>query len=296
MKWDISSARPAQWREASRPVVAVGLFVLVILALLGWTRILVVACATALIVLTVVDQLGRRRSSAREQEHQLAEVTARIRRIDAERREARARMHAIRSTVAGIVSANQLLKSLPEDRRESFESMVDAELDRLTRMLRDDATARIRPLALDDLLANVVTAHRSRGRLVSWQPSGVTAVGRYDDVAEAINILIDNAAVHGAADDIEVGVEQHGAEVTVAVTDGGAGIPAHLRSRIFSWGEHRADSPGEGIGLNMAQTLVREFGGDLRLDPTFDAGARFLLTLPAAVPAPSSVTPELHIA
>jgi signal transduction histidine kinase len=282
MRWLINAARPAR-REALLRGAAIGLVVvLAALAVEGWGPAFVIVCATALVALVLVSPSLRLRTTARqEREEQFAEVAARLHHIDAEHREAQARMHAIRSIVAGIVSATELLKSLPEDRRESFASMVDAELDRLNRMLRDDTTARVRAVALDDLLGPLVTSHRSRGRSITWHPSGLSVVGRYDDVAEALNILLDNAAVHGDADDIRVAAELDGPEVTITVTDGGPGVPAELHEQIFQWGERRPGSPGEGIGLNFAQTLVRELGGDLQLDETYRVGARFVLTLPA---------------
>lgn len=294
MKWDGSAARSAQWRQASPPAVAVGVVVLLTLALMGWTLVLVLLSACTLVALAVVHHLGTRRPAALEEE-EYAAVAAQIHHIDAERRDARARMHAIRSIVAGIVSANQLLRSLPEDRRESFESMVDAELDRLTRILRDETTARIGPIQLDDLIDNLVTAHRSRGRSVSWEPRGLSAIGRHDDVAEALNVLIDNAAVHGDPDDIRVAAELRGSVVVVSVTDSGSGIPDDLRGRVFRWGERRAGSPGEGIGLNMAQTLVRESGGSLELDDVH-GGTRFVMTLPATERSLDAHRTELHIA
>lgn len=300
MKWVSSAARSARDREASLRVAPVGLVVVVTtLAIAGWTPALVLVSAATLLVIAGAPAVRDHRSARQERDQHFAEVAARLHHIDAEHREAQARMHAIRSIVAGIVSATQLLKSLPEDRRDSFESMVDAELDRLTRILRDETATRARPIALDDLLSPIVLSHRSRGRHVTWEPTGLSVLGLLDDVAESVNILIDNAAVHGDASDIRVGAERRGAEVVLTVTDGGPGVPAELRDEIFRWGARRAGSPGEGIGLNFAQTLVRELGGDLELDEDYRDGTRFALTLPTPeqiVPAERAERAELRIA
>lgn len=290
------AARSAQRKEATLLVVSLGLVLLTTLAVLGGMGALALLGAVALIALAVMNVAVTGRTARDGRDQHLADVAARLHHIDAERRDAQARMHAIRSIVAGIVSATQLLKSLPEDRRDSFESMVDAELDRLTRILRDETTTRTRSISLDDLLAHVVTSHRSRGRTVTWEPSGLRLLGRYDDVAEVVNILIDNAAVHGDADDIRVAAEHDSGTVTITVTDSGPGIPAELRNRIFRWGEQRPDSPGEGIGLNFAQTLVRELRGDLYLDETYRAGTRFTLTLPATADLFRGAREDLRVA
>ena len=52
---------------------------------------------------------------------------------------------------------------------------------------------------VDDVLRQLVVAQQAQGRAVSWEPSGVTVVGRADDLAEAVHVLLDNAAKHGRA-------------------------------------------------------------------------------------------------
>lgn len=278
----LSAARPERLQAALVPVVTIiAVAVLAESAVQGLVPGSVLLAAAAVVTVGATFYVAAHRSALHEREQQLAEVAERLSLVDAEHRDSRARMHEIRSTVAGIVSATQLLKSLPEDRRESFESMVDAEMDRLMRILRGDDHAAAEPVALDELLAHLVTSHRARGRTVRWQPSGVRAIGRYDDIAEAVNVLIDNAAVHGNAEDIAVTAGRDGDAVTITVTDAGAGVPAEMQGRLFEWGARGAASPGQGIGLNVAQAMIRELGGDLQLDASHSTGTRFVITLPA---------------
>ncbi|UMG91355.1 HAMP domain-containing sensor histidine kinase [Nocardioides sp. TF02-7] len=272
------------------PLSAVTIAVLVLTAWVGAVPASLLLAAAAFVTIGATHYAGAHRAALREREEQLAAMTARLTAVDAEHRSSRARMHEIRSTVAGIVSATQLLKSLPAERRESFESMVDAEMDRLMRILKGGDRTASRPVELDELLVHLVTSHRARGRTITWQPSGLLAVGRYDDVAEAVNVLIDNAAVHGNADDIRVHAERDGDQVTISVTDSGPGVAVEMRDRLFQWGERRADSPGQGIGLHVAQALVQQLGGDLELDVSHARGTRFVVRLPA-VPAPVRLAP-----
>lgn len=276
------AARSTRLGEVVVPVTcAVGTAVLVVLQSAGHVPASVILVIGALATLVAAHRTNQLRTAVRERDR----AAARLHRVSAEHRTSDARMHEIRSTVAGIVSATRLLRSLPEDRRESFESMVDAEMERLLRILHGGSTDTRTTVSLDELLAHLVTSHRARGRSVQWSPSGMTVTGRYDDVAEAINVLIDNAAVHGNPDDIRVATAQVGGTVRLTVSDSGPGVPAELRERIFQWGEQRTDSPGDGIGLHLAHTLVTELGGALILDDDFRAGARFIVNLPAATPA-----------
>ena len=95
-------------------------------------------------------------------------------------------------------------------------------------------------------------------------------MGRADDIAEVVNVLLENAAVHGGPDAVSVGVSRDldGHGVTVTVSDQGPGIPPELRERLFDWGVSRPGSPGQGIGLHVAADITHELGGRLELLPT----------------------------
>jgi signal transduction histidine kinase len=102
--------------------------------------------------------------------------------------------------------------------------------------------------------------------------------GGADDVARILDVLLENAALHGCPESIAVGVGSLPQGVEVVVTDGGPGVPTALRARVFDWGVRRPESPGQGIGLHTAAGLARRLGGELRIDP--GPRARFVLHLP----------------
>lgn len=66
----------------------------------------------------------------------------------------------------------------------------------------------------------------------------------------------------------------------VTLTDTGPGIPAELRERLFTpFFTTRADQGGTGLGLYIAQDIVTELGGRVRILPSA-AGAAIAVTLP----------------
>jgi len=110
-------------------------------------------------------------------------------------------------------------------------------------------------------------------------------------IARVIGNLLDNAAKYspaGAVIRLDAGRED--AEVVVAVTDAGPGVPAAERDRIFdrftqvdSGSTRRAG--GVGLGLFVARQLARAQGGELSVgEPAAGSGggARFELRLPLA--------------
>ena len=69
--------------------------------------------------------------------------------------------------------------------------------------------------------------------------------------------------------------------VQFIVEDTGMGVPADQAERIFDeFVQLDEYYDGTGIGLTVARSFVRRLGGDVRIDTTYTAGARFVMTLP----------------
>jgi signal transduction histidine kinase len=202
-----------------------------------------------------------------------------------EHRASREAMHALKSTIAGLTRASELLErpDLTPEARQHLEHTVTNELARMERLLSMSPVAETEVVNLDSTLDAVLDLHRVQGRTFAWTPSGNSVLGRQDDVAEAVNILLDNAVKHGDASSgrVDVSVDEEEDMVRIAVSDGGPGVPAEMRQRIFEWGERGASSHGQGIGLSMARRLVSEQGGSLTLSEA-GTGSSFVISLPTA--------------
>jgi two-component system NtrC family sensor kinase len=80
----------------------------------------------------------------------------------------------------------------------------------------------------------------------------------------------------------------HGLQVTV--TDNGPGVPAPIRSRIFDpFFTTKPMGIGTGVGLSLSHGIITAHGGTLFLENPSGGGARFVITLPLAVPPPVTV-------
>jgi signal transduction histidine kinase len=230
-----------------------------------------------------------------DERRQVRALRSRLEAVEVSQREDRARLHEINATVAGIASAQQLLGAgLTHDHTDALLTMMRSELDRLQRLVSDRAPSRRRSVDLDETIGQIVLAHLARGRLVVWEPTGLRALGRSDEIAEVVNVLLENAAVHGGPDAVSVTVtgEPQRQEVTITVADHGPGVPPELRESIFDWGVSRTGSPGQGIGLHVAADIARALGGRLELVPSA-TGAVFALHLAAAA---EEVTADEHVA
>ncbi|MFI5627605.1 sensor histidine kinase [Nocardioides sp. NPDC051685] len=210
----------------------------------------------------------------------------------------RARLHEAASVLAGVRAATTLLNSpgeIGDERRASMAAMVQSELERLERMVRrqqEEAVGTVIPesaagelraevIDLDAVVSAMVLAHEAKGTTVTWRPSRMLALGDSDQLTEALNVLLDNAAAHGSG---PVRIDVGGAgpantSVEIAVTDHGSGVAPELRRRIFAWGVSRPGSTGQGVGLHAARDLMERQGGYLELAETGER-TTFVLGIP----------------
>jgi signal transduction histidine kinase len=205
------------------------------------------------------------------------------------------RLHEVRTTMAGIGLTHRLLRDgrdrIPPAERARLERMYDQEIARLERLLRDDAPTDDDVVDVHGAVDPVVDSLRLRGLRISWEGTRALAVGRGDDIAEIVHILLHNAVRHAPGSEVSMEVESTPTEVRLRVADDGPGVPASMAPMLFERGIRRPDSPGEGIGLQIARRLAREMGGDLHLDPHPDRrGAAFVLTLRACAEAAPCLT------
>lgn len=276
-------SRPMSWLLAlTVVVVGVGLFIHSAAALSGtaWdvTGSLTRAAAGAAWLGIAWVSLRRALEEERHRIHTYQQALA------SSARDQRERMHELRSTVAGLVSGSAMIDSpeVPAEMRQRLWSSVRRELDRMERLLAGQDVAAT-DLDLDQALSLILDLQRLKGRRVEFRSNGDVVHARFDALSEVVNILMDNAATHGGTDSSLVEVVRRDEEmVDIKVTDFGRGIPADQRPGIFDWGRRGSDSPGEGIGLNLAQRLMTEDGGSLRLAEQEGVGSSFVISLPAA--------------
>ena len=75
-----------------------------------------------------------------------------------------------------------------------------------------------------------------------------------------------------------------GGGVAIEVEDNGPGIPREFRARVFEpFFTTTEVGDGSGLGLSISHAMVTRRGGDLRYDPDFMGGARFVIRFPKAV-------------
>lgn len=82
---------------------------------------------------------------------------------------------------------------------------------------------------------------------------------------------------------LRVSTARRGNNVEIRIADNGPGIPDSLREKIFEpFFTTKPSGQGTGLGLSMAHDIVTQgHGGGLKLEKTAEAGATFVISLPA---------------
>ena len=215
--------------------------------------------------------------------------------------------HEMRTPVTTIYGGAELLAKheLEPDRRKTLAEDVRVEADRLYRLVEDlvilvnserDALRPVgEPVAVGRLVSAAIERevdHHPGVKIAFLGSSDATAEGADEEmVTHVIRNLLDNAVRYGAqAGPIEVVVEVTPAEVAVRVNDKGAapepdGQPFGLSTQRPVTAAARA---GAGIGLYVADRLVRAMGGRMWAIRSAGHGAEFGFALArstAALPA-----------
>jgi len=112
-------------------------------------------------------------------------------------------------------------------------------------------------------------------------------------IAQVLLNLITNArdAIGRDGGTITVSLRQCGAYVELGVSDTGAGIPEHVRDRIFEpfvttkGALGTSNTPGTGLGLSVSYGIVKDHGGDIRFETEIGVGTTMMVRLPINPPS-----------
>jgi signal transduction histidine kinase len=111
------------------------------------------------------------------------------------------------------------------------------------------------------------------------------AIGNPDRLVQVFVNLLRNAlnAVESGSGKIDVRSRFSPRGITIAVEDNGRGIPPDVLPEIFdAFVSTRLDARGTGLGLTVAEGIVRQHGGTISASNRKEGGARLEVTLPAA--------------
>jgi signal transduction histidine kinase len=194
----------------------------------------------------------------------------------------------------GLATTDEYLPGI----REQLETL-SSRIDDLFELALIDAgvlTLNRRDVSLAELIAGCLRtvdaeARRRNVRLEARLDAAAPTIWVAPDKVERVLLnLLTNSLRHTPSDGaVSVVVEPKADHVLVAVEDTGLGLSPAAAKRMFErfWrgdGSRTRSTGGAGLGLAIAQGLVRAHGGSIWAESRGTGGARLVFTLPAARP------------
>lgn len=223
--------------------------------------------------------------------------------------------HEIRTPLTGIQGYLELLEDEASGdtwlEREGYLEGLRRNVDHLIALSSDlmapyrlkTAPSATTPLPLMPQLEGVIFAlsaeANSRGVTIALvAPADVPPV-LADELAirqVLYNLLFNaiKASSAGGKITIEAGTEPKHGRVKIAIRDRGSGIPEERQSRLFEAGYRGPGSEGSGLGLWIAQRLLKDLGGTLQLESAPGEGSCFSFLLAQAPEERKQQSPPLE--
>lgn len=210
--------------------------------------------------------------------------------------------HELRSPLARLQAAIGLARQRP-DRVEASLDRIERESERMDGMIGDVlALARLdagvtdtldEDVGIGELLADVVDDARyeaqAAGKSVALDGDTVAVVrGNAELLHSAVENIVRNAVKHTADGTVVrafITRDERARQVSISVCDQGPGVPddeLELIFRPFMRGSQGGTLPGHGLGLAIADRVVRTHGGTIRAHNRAGGGLCVEITLPLA--------------
>jgi signal transduction histidine kinase len=226
----------------------------------------------------------------------VADVTESARRERAEREFVANAAHELRTPLAAIASALEVLqhgaKEAPRE-RDRFLAAMERQTARLGRLVQalltlaraqtDGGSLRVQTVPLGPLLHDIASEHGLASEALDVD-DGAAALGHPDLLRQAIENLVSNACKHGGGEGLCVSGRLDGpGTVVVEVRDAGPGMSRAQAERIvdrfYRVGDR--DDGGFGLGLSIVREVAHAVGGRLEIETRPAVGTTARLRLQA---------------
>lgn len=110
-------------------------------------------------------------------------------------------------------------------------------------------------------------------------------LGDQHNLEQLFTILLDNAIKYSnRGGKVNLASSKKGKSITITVTDSGIGMSDEVKSQIFTRfyrAEESRTTAGYGLGLSIAERIIKAHGGRISVDSEQGVGSTFAVVLPA---------------
>jgi two-component system NtrC family sensor kinase len=204
--------------------------------------------------------------------------------------------HELNNPIYGIMNTLELLKTEipPESKRRRILELSLSEIQRLAEMLKNMLSfskpeeEKRRPVNLNELIEGILLVMEKQMResnvhvetqLDSSVPEVMASTNQMRQVMLNLFKNAKEAMPKGGTLTIRTAREEN--DVVIRIKDTGVGIPEEIRDRIFeAFFTTKQKVKGVGLGLSVCYGIVKDHGGEIKLDSEVEKGTTFTIRLP----------------
>ena len=176
-----------------------------------------------------------------------------------------------------LLNQKELAKKMSDD-IEEMERMLNEYLE-FSRHQKNEETETV---SLNNLIEDIVKKYEGRQVYVNFEKNLIISI-RLNAIKRCLVNLIDNGLSYGKK--VEITTEKTNTDVIIFVDDDGPGIPEkeyqNVMKPFYRIDESRGQNKsGVGLGLSIANDIIRSHGGSISLEKSPMKGLRVKISLP----------------
>lgn len=204
--------------------------------------------------------------------------------------------HELNNPIYGIMNTLELLKTEipPESKRRRILELSLSETQRLAEMLRNMLSfskpeeEKRRPIKIDELIEGILLVMEKQMRELnvkvetSFDPNIPEIMASTNQMRQVmLNILKNAKEAMPKGGILTVRTVKEEDKVLVYIKDTGVGIPEEIRDKIFeAFFTTKQKVKGVGLGLSVCYGIIKDHGGEIRVESEEGKGTTFIISLP----------------
>jgi PAS domain S-box-containing protein len=204
--------------------------------------------------------------------------------------------HELNNPIYGIMNTLELLKTEipPESKRRRILELSLSEIQRLSEMLRNMLSfskpeeEKRRPVKIDELIEGILLMMEKQMKEsnikveTSFDPGIPEIMASTNQMRQVmLNIFKNAKEAMPKGGTLFVRTSKEDNKILVHIKDTGIGIPEEVRDRIFeAFFTTKQKVKGVGLGLSVCYGIVKDHGGDIKVESQEGKGTTFAISLP----------------
>jgi PAS domain S-box-containing protein len=205
--------------------------------------------------------------------------------------------HELNNPIYGIMNTLELLKTEipPESKRRRILELSLSETQRLSEMLKnmlsfskpqEEARKRININELIEGILLMMDKQMREGNIrieTDFQTDLSEVMASTNQMRQVLLNLFKNAKeAMPKGGTLAIRTERKGNDLSIHVQDTGTGIPGEIRNKIFeAFFTTKQKVKGVGLGLSVCYGIIKDHGGDIKVESEEGKGTTFTISLPA---------------